>query len=55
MPGLTVIEFHNNHLVYAITWYILALMVAAGALYTARQEFRPGDQGDDDHDHSGSH
>lgn len=55
VPGLTVIEFHNNHLVYAITWYILALMVAAGALYTARQEFRPGDQGDDDHDHSGSH
>jgi surfeit locus 1 family protein len=27
-PGLTVITFHNSHLVYAITWYTLALMVA---------------------------
>jgi surfeit locus 1 family protein len=26
--GLTVIAFHNSHLVYAITWYTLALMVA---------------------------
>lgn len=29
--GLTVVSFHNSHLVYAITWYALALMVA-GAL-----------------------
>jgi surfeit locus 1 family protein len=27
--GLTVIRFHNSHLVYAITWFTLALMVAA--------------------------
>jgi cytochrome oxidase assembly protein ShyY1 len=27
-PGLTVIHFHNSHLVYAITWYTLALMTA---------------------------
>ncbi len=27
--GLTVVTFHNSHLVYAITWYTLALMVAA--------------------------
>ena len=27
-PGLTVIHFHNSHLVYAVTWYTLALMVA---------------------------
>jgi len=27
-PGLTVVTFHNSHLVYAITWYTLALMVA---------------------------
>jgi surfeit locus 1 family protein len=27
VPGLTVITFHNSHLVYAITWYTLALMV----------------------------
>ncbi|TFW03299.1 SURF1 family protein [Oxalobacteraceae bacterium OM1] len=26
--GLTVIKFHNSHLVYALTWYALALMVA---------------------------
>ena len=26
--GLTVIDFHNNHLVYAVTWFALALMVA---------------------------
>ncbi|RYX97197.1 MAG: SURF1 family protein [Comamonadaceae bacterium] len=29
--GLTVIAFSNSHLVYAITWYALALMVAGGA------------------------
>ena len=28
IPGLTVIHFHNSHLVYAVTWYTLALMVA---------------------------
>jgi surfeit locus 1 family protein len=27
-PGLTVIHFRNSHLVYAITWYTLALMTA---------------------------
>jgi len=26
--GLTVVAFHNNHLVYALTWYALALMSA---------------------------
>jgi surfeit locus 1 family protein len=30
--GLTVIHFHNSHLVYAITWYTLAFMVA-GAMW----------------------
>lgn len=38
--GLTVIRFHNSHLVYAITWYTLALMVAGGAALVARQEWR---------------
>ena len=28
--GLTVISFYNNHLVYAITWYTLALMIPLG-------------------------
>ncbi len=31
--GLTVVHFPDNHLVYAITWYILAMMTAAGFLY----------------------
>lgn len=30
-PGLTVLHFNNNHLVYAFTWFTLATMVA-GAL-----------------------
>ena len=38
--GLTVISFTNNHLVYALTWYALALMVAAGAAYAARHNGR---------------
>ena len=29
--GLTVVAFHNNHLVYALTWFALALMLAAAA------------------------
>ena len=36
--GLTVIRFHNSHLVYALTWYGLALMVAGAAWYVARYE-----------------
>jgi surfeit locus 1 family protein len=36
--GLTVIAFANNHLVYAITWYTLAIMVAAGAWRLMREE-----------------
>jgi len=31
--GLTVIAFQNNHLVYALTWYGLALMSAGAAAY----------------------
>jgi surfeit locus 1 family protein len=38
--GLTVIRFHNSHLVYAITWYGLALMVLAAAVRVARLEWR---------------
>ncbi|OZI19890.1 hypothetical protein CAL26_20230 [Bordetella genomosp. 9] len=38
--GMTVIAFHNSHLVYAITWYALALMVAGAAFYTVREERR---------------
>jgi surfeit locus 1 family protein len=38
--GLTVITFHNSHLVYAITWYTLALMVAGGIWLGVRSETR---------------
>jgi surfeit locus 1 family protein len=34
--GLTVVSFPNNHLVYAITWYTLAIMAAAGLFYWTR-------------------
>jgi len=37
--GLTVIAFYNNHLVYAITWYTLALMIPV-ALWLARRDER---------------
>ena len=38
--GLTVTTFTNNHLGYALTWYGLALMVAAAAAYVGREEYR---------------
>lgn len=34
--GLTVISFVNNHLVYALTWYALALMVLAAWWWVSR-------------------
>ncbi|MEZ5702368.1 MAG: SURF1 family protein [Burkholderiaceae bacterium] len=34
--GLTVVRFSNNHLVYALTWFSLALMVAGAVGYVAR-------------------
>ncbi|WP_233238344.1 SURF1 family protein [Bordetella sp. LUAb4] len=38
--GLTVIKFPNSHLVYAITWYGMALMVIIAAVYVVRDERR---------------
>lgn len=38
--GLTVIAFPNSHLVYALTWYALAAMVAAAAWYVWRADRR---------------
>ena len=38
--GLTVIAFPNNHLIYAITWYALALMLAGGITYVIRDEWQ---------------
>jgi surfeit locus 1 family protein len=40
VAGLTVITFHNSHLVYAITWYTLALMTAGAIWLGIRSETR---------------
>ena len=34
--GLTVISFPNTHLIYAITWFALAGLVAIGMVYATR-------------------
>lgn len=36
--GLTVVKFYNSHLVYAVTWYGLALMIIVGAVIVIREE-----------------
>ena len=36
--GLTVISFSNNHLVYALTWFALALIAAFGAFRLLRSD-----------------
>lgn len=38
--GLTVISFPNNHLVYAFTWFGLAIMLIGSAFIVARDEWR---------------
>ncbi|CAN7344602.1 SURF1 family protein [Pseudoduganella sp. LjRoot289] len=38
--GMTVISFPNNHLVYALTWYALAAMMAAALAWAIRDERR---------------
>ena len=38
--GLTVVSFRNTHLAYAITWFILAAMTTAAALYTGWRELQ---------------
>ncbi|KQT53172.1 Surfeit locus 1 family protein [Aureimonas sp. Leaf454] len=38
--GLTVVAFRNHHLVYALTWYGLALLLAGGMAYAVRDEWR---------------
>jgi surfeit locus 1 family protein len=45
--GLTVVSFHNNHLVYALTWYALALMLAGACLWVVRGSRRLGREGGD--------
>jgi surfeit locus 1 family protein len=38
--GLTVITFPNNHLIYALTWFALAFMLAVALLYIGRGKGR---------------
>jgi surfeit locus 1 family protein len=40
VAGLTVIKFNNSHLVYAITWYGLALCVVLAGFIVVREERR---------------
>ena len=36
--GLTVVRFNNNHLVYALTWFSLAIMLAGATIYALRSD-----------------
>jgi len=38
--GLTVVRFPNNHLVYALTWYGLALLLLGAGIWVVRDERR---------------
>ncbi|MDQ0995697.1 surfeit locus 1 family protein [Phyllobacterium ifriqiyense] len=38
--GLTVISFANNHLVYALTWFGMALLLGAASAIIGRNEWR---------------
>ena len=38
--GLTVVAFHNNHLVYALTWFTLAAMMLGAAIYVNAERQR---------------
>jgi surfeit locus 1 family protein len=40
LGGLTVIAFPNNHLVYALTWFGLALMLAGAVIVVGHHEWR---------------
>ena len=41
LGGLTRVRFSNNHLIYALTWFTLALMALAGGGYVLRDALRP--------------
>jgi surfeit locus 1 family protein len=38
--GLTVVAFPNNHLIYALTWFALALMLVGAVAFVAMDEWR---------------
>jgi surfeit locus 1 family protein len=35
--GLTVVSFNNNHLVYALTWFAMALMAGGACVFVVRE------------------
>lgn len=39
VAGLTVVSFSNNHLMYAITWFGLAILVILAVYYVWREEY----------------
>lgn len=47
VAGLTVIHFANNHVVYALTWFTLAIMVAGGYAYVRRVRPSHGQDGEE--------
>ncbi|MGJ4891775.1 SURF1 family protein [Bradyrhizobium sp. HKCCYLRH3099] len=49
--GLTVIAFPNNHLVYALTWFTLALMLAGAGVQRLRRARGPAATQDVEWDH----
>lgn len=40
LGGLTRVQFSDNHLIYAITWFAMAMMAALAAAYVVRTEFK---------------
>lgn len=43
--GLTIVEFRNSHLSYALTWYAMALLFAAGMVYVIWDRVRARKRG----------
>ncbi|MBU2956330.1 SURF1 family protein [Paracoccus sp. C2R09] len=41
--GLTIIDFRNSHLSYALTWYAMAILLAAGMAWAIRDRLRGDD------------
>ena len=40
VPGLTIVQFRDNHLSYALTWFGMALLAGLAAVFVLRSEFR---------------
>lgn len=45
LGGLTVVRFPNSHLIYALTWFGLALLTSGAGLYVARDARRIHSEG----------